>query len=78
MDQLSIDEWDELKEWYSLHVRSGLPAQIARSANALNLSPSEFVEQAVAHELEEMQGTNRRAILRRMQFGTDARPAIRV
>ncbi len=51
------DGWESLKEWYSIHVRTGLPAQIARGANQLHISPGEFLERVVERGLAELNET---------------------
>lgn len=38
-------------EWYSIHVPAGLPERIARAANARNMTPGEFIAQAVSQSL---------------------------
>lgn len=48
-------DWDVLKEWYSIHVHTGLPARIAWAANQLHITPSEFLEQSLERSLQQVQ-----------------------
>lgn len=47
------DDFGSVREWYSLHLRTGLPGQIARAANQLHMTPSEYLEHVLEHSLAE-------------------------
>lgn len=71
-------EWDDVQEWYALRLRSGLPAEIARAAHDLHLTPSEFIAQAAEHELQRMHAITRRAPVAARRAAAETRPHVRM